>query len=65
MSGHDLIIVIDQNGVVEAEPLDTARDLLNLLGRVGPGVARVRSQRVGGSVFKVHKWFSVDVEEPS
>jgi hypothetical protein len=51
MSGNDLVIVIDQNGVVKAEPLDTACDLLNLLRRVGPGIARVRSQRVGGSVL--------------
>jgi hypothetical protein len=52
MPGDDLVVVIDQNGVVEAETLDAACDLLNLLGRVSAGVARVRSQRVGGSVSK-------------
>ena len=31
MSGNDLVIVIDQNGVIEAEPLDAARDLPDLL----------------------------------
>ena len=57
MSGDDLVIVIDKNGIVEAEPLDAARDLLDLLRRVGTGIARVRSQRVGRPVFKIHGVF--------
>src|SRR5260221_1429854 len=43
-----------KNGVVEAEAIDAARDLPNLLRRVGAGVARIRSQRVGWPVLKVH-----------
>jgi hypothetical protein len=39
MSGDDLVIVINKNGVVEAEPLDAPRNLLDLLGRVGTGIA--------------------------
>lgn len=54
MSGNDLVIVIDQNGIVEAESLDAARDLRDLLRRVLAGVARIWSQRVGGPIFKVH-----------
>jgi hypothetical protein len=54
MPGNDLVIVIDQNRVVEAEPLDALRNLLDLLERMGAGIARIRSQRVGRSVFEVH-----------
>jgi hypothetical protein len=54
MSGDNLVIVIDQNGIVKAETLDTPRDLLDLFGRVGTGIARIRPQRVGRPVFKVH-----------
>jgi ABC-type branched-subunit amino acid transport system ATPase component len=54
MPGNDLVIVVDQNGIVEAETLDTPSNLLDLLRRVRAGVARVRSQRVGRPVFEVH-----------
>jgi hypothetical protein len=54
VSGNDLVIVIDQNGVVKAKAFDTARNLLDLLRRVGAGIAGIGSQRVGRSVFKVH-----------
>ena len=57
MSGDDLVIVIDKNGVVEAEPLDAPRNLLDLLGRVGTGIAGIRSQRVSWPVFKIHGVF--------
>jgi hypothetical protein len=57
MSGNDLIIVIDQHGVVEAKTLYTSRDLLDLLGRVGTGIAGIRSQRVSWPVFKIHGVF--------
>ena len=60
MSGNDLVIVIDQNGVVEAEPLDAARDLLDLLRRVGTRIARIGSQRMGRPVFEIHFRFSVE-----
>jgi hypothetical protein len=55
VSGNDLVIVVDQNGIVEAETLDTPSNLLDLPRRVRPGVARVRSQRVGRPVFEVHR----------
>src|ERR1700722_13447774 len=54
MSGNDLIIVVDQYGVVEAEARNAAGNLPDLLGRVGAGIARIGSQRVGRAVFKVH-----------
>jgi hypothetical protein len=54
MSGNDLIIVIDQHGVVEAKTLYTSRDLLDLLGRVGTGIAKIGPQRMGRPVFEVH-----------
>jgi hypothetical protein len=31
MSGNDLVIVIDQNGVVKAETVNALRNLLDLL----------------------------------
>jgi hypothetical protein len=39
MSGNDLAIVIDQNRVIEPEPFDAARDLPDLLRRMGTGIA--------------------------
>src|SRR5882757_2503305 len=60
MSGNDLVVVIDQNGVVKAEPLDAVRDLPDLLGRVSAGVTWIGTQRVGRPVFEVHFWFSVE-----
>ena len=32
MSGDDLVIVIDEDGIVEAEPFDAPRNLLDCLG---------------------------------
>jgi hypothetical protein len=52
MSGNDLIILVDQHGVVEAEALDASGNLPDLLGRVGTGVARIGSQRVGRAISK-------------
>jgi hypothetical protein len=62
MSGNDLVIVIDQNGVVEPETLDTARDLLDLLRGVGASIARIGAERVGRPVFEIHFRFSVGWE---
>jgi hypothetical protein len=52
MPGNDLVIVIDQNGIVKAEALDALRNLPDLLGRVGAGITRIRSQRVVGLFSK-------------
>jgi len=57
MTGYDLVIVIDKNGVVEAEPLDAPRNLLDLLGRVGTGIAGIRSLRVSWPDFYIHGVF--------
>jgi hypothetical protein len=39
----------------ETEAFDAARDLLDLLRGVGPGIAWIGSQRLGGPVFEVHR----------
>jgi hypothetical protein len=55
MAGHDLIVVVDQNWVVEAKTFDASGDLLDLLGRVSAGIARVRVKGMSGPMFEVHK----------
>ncbi len=42
MPRDDLVIVIDQDRVVEPEPLDAASNLLDLLGRMRARIAWVR-----------------------
>lgn len=46
MACDDLTFIVDQDRVVEAEPLDAFRDQLDLLRRMGAGIARVGLQRV-------------------
>lgn len=47
MSGDDAVSVVDQDRVGEAEALDASGDLLDLLSRMGSGVATIGAQ-VGG-----------------
>jgi hypothetical protein len=51
MAGNHLEIAGDENGIGEAEPRDRVRDQLELLAGMGPGVAGVRPQPVGGNVL--------------
>src|SRR5262249_43051866 len=46
MSGDELIVIINQNGIAESKPRDAFRDFLDLLARVGPGVCFVRYKLV-------------------
>ncbi len=65
VSGDDLVIIVDQDGVIEAETFDAARNLLDLLGRMGTGIAWIRSQRVGGLFSKfMGSPKKLGVEEP-
>jgi hypothetical protein len=41
VAGNDLLVIIDQNGIAEAEFPDAVRDQPNLLLRMRPGIVRV------------------------
>src|SRR5262249_2916179 len=41
VAGDDLIVSINQDGVTESEPGDAVGNVLDLRGRVGPGIGRV------------------------
>ena len=51
MPGDDPIVLVDQDGVVKPKALNRARNLLNLLSRMGAGVPRVGQNIVGCLVF--------------
>jgi hypothetical protein len=54
MSRNDLLVVIDQDRIVEPEPLDTPCDLLNLPFRMGPRVTRLGPERTQGQRLNLH-----------
>jgi hypothetical protein len=54
MASHDLIVIVDQNGIVKTKALDASGDLLDLLGRMGAGISGVGGEGMSRPMLEVH-----------
>src|SRR5262245_49783036 len=54
VTSDDLLVIIDQNRIAEAELRDAVRDLADLLLRMRPGIVRVRPQFANTHIVDFH-----------
>jgi hypothetical protein len=55
VSGNDVPVIVDQDRIAKAKPLETIRDLANLLSRMRTRIPRSGTQSVGRNVFDLHR----------
>jgi len=54
VTGDDLLVIIDQDRIAEAELRNAVRDLADLLLRMRPGIVRVRPQLANSYIVDFH-----------